>query len=81
MYDVFEEAGEAALAQGEAYWLCQFRESETDWIFSLVLEQAEGEDWLPAWQGLAAYGVAMRCDDTGYGRRLTVCVGKEAHYG
>ena len=81
LYDVFEEAGEAALAQGESYWLCQFRESEKDWIFSLVLEQAAGEDWLPAWQGLAAYDVAVGCDNTGYGRRLTVCVGKEEHYG
>lgn len=81
LYDVFEEAGEAALAQGESYWLCQFRESEKDWIFSLVLEQAEGEDWLPAWQGLAAYDVAVDCDDTGYGRRLTVCVGKEGDHG
>lgn len=81
LYDVFEEAGEAALAQGEAYWLCQFRESETDWIFSLVLEKAEGQDWLSAWQGLAAYDVIVRCDDTGYGRRLTVCVGKEGHHG
>ncbi len=81
LYDVFEEVGEAALDQGESYWLCQFRESEKDWIFSLVLEQAEGEDWLPAWQGLAAYDVAVGCDNTGYGRRLTVCVGKEGHYG
>ncbi|MCI6751021.1 MAG: hypothetical protein MR586_09660 [Megasphaera elsdenii] len=81
LYDVFEEAGEAALAQGESYWLCQFRESEKNWIFSLVLEQAEGEDWLPAWQGLAAYDVAVDCDDTGYGRRLTVCVGKEGDHG
>lgn len=81
LYDVFEEVGEAALAQHESYWLCQFRESEKDWIFSLVLEQAEGPDWLPVWQGLAAYDVAVDCDDTGYGRRLTVCVGKEGDHG
>lgn len=76
LYDVFEEVGEAALAQHESYWLCQFREAENHWIFSLVLEKGEGPDWLPAWQGLAAYDVAVRCDDTGYGQRLTVCVGK-----
>lgn len=81
LYDVFEEVGEAALAQHESYWLCQFREAENHWIFSLVLEKGEGPDWLPAWQGLAAYDVAVRCDDTGYGQRLTVCVGKEGDYG
>lgn len=81
LYDVFEEVGEAALAQHESYWLCQFREAENHWIFSLVLEKGEGPDWLPAWQGLAAYDVAVRCDDTGYGQRLTVCVGKEGDHG
>lgn len=42
LYDVFEEVGEAALAQHESYWLCQFREAENHWIFSLVLEKGEG---------------------------------------
>lgn len=81
LYDVFEDTGEAVLAQGEVYWLCQFRETDRDWVFSLVLEASQGEDWLPSWQGLAGYAVTVSCDDTGYGRRLTVHLAKEGFHG
>ena len=81
LYDIFEEVAEAALTQGETYWLCQFQEVRDGWRFSVVLDVRDGADWLTSWQGLAAYPAVVRLDETGYGRRLTVSMKKERENG
>lgn len=78
LYDIFEDVGEEVLARGEAFWLCQFKETEKDWIFSVVLEEKEGETRPASWQALSEYDVSVQCDDTGYGTRLTVRLSRKS---
>lgn len=78
LYDIFEDVGEEVLARGEAFWLCRFKETEKDWIFSVVLEEKEGETRPASWQALSDYDVSVQCDDTGYGTRLTVRLSRES---
>lgn len=78
LYDIFEDVGEEVLARGEAFWICQFKETEKDWIFSVVLEEKEGETSPASWQALSEYDVSVQCDDTGYGTRLTVRLSRES---
>lgn len=78
LYNIFEDVGEEVLARGEAFWLCRFKETEKDWIFSVVLEEKEGETRPASWQALSEYDVSVQCDDTGYGTRLTVRLSRES---